>query len=247
MATPVWIGSGWKMTKRRDEALDFARRLAAGPADPRIQRMVFPPFTLLREIKAALAGTGVLVGAQTMHWEDDGAWTGEISAPMLVDCGTDLVELGHSERRRHFGETDDTIALKVAAALRHGLQPVVCVGETAAQQQEADAVLARQVAAAVSMAGQDAPVMFAYEPVWAIGEGGEPATPGYADARHERIKVVAADRLGVPPLVFYGGSVNAGNCAELIVQRNVDGLFIGRAAWTVEGYWDILRRVSAVL
>ena len=128
----LWIGTSWKMNKTLAEARAFAEGLIADApdADPRIRRFVIPPFTAVREVKAMLAETAVQVGAQNMHWDDAGAWTGEVSAPMLRDCGLDLVELGHSERRAHFGETDDTVGRKVAAAVRHGLTPLVCIGET---------------------------------------------------------------------------------------------------------------------
>ena len=116
----VWIGTSWKMNKTLAEARAFAEALAAadGARDDRIQRFVIPPFTAVREVKAILSGTSVKVGAQNMHWAADGAWTGEISPPMLKDCGLDLVELGHSERREHFGETDETVGLKTEAAVR---------------------------------------------------------------------------------------------------------------------------------
>ncbi len=141
-----WIGTSWKMNKTLPEALEFANALAAADsgADARIQRFVVPPFTATRQVKEVLAGTSVKVGAQNMHWEDAGAWTGEISAPMLTDCGLDLVELGHSERRAHFGETDETVGLKVESAVRHRLIPLICIGETREQRDagQADAVLA---------------------------------------------------------------------------------------------------------
>jgi triosephosphate isomerase len=131
-----WIGTSWKMNKTLAEALVFADALARAlpGVDPAIQPFVIPPFTAAREVKAALASTRVKVGAQNMHWEDEGAWTGEISPPMLRDCGLDLVEIGHSERREHFGETNRTVGLKTAAALRHGLTPLVCLGETLAER-----------------------------------------------------------------------------------------------------------------
>src|SRR5262245_51280553 len=122
--TPIrWIGTSWKMNKTLPEALAFADALARAlpEVDPAIQPFVIPPFTAARQVKAALAGTRVKVGAQNMHWDDQGAWTGEISPLMLTDCALDMVELGHSERREHFGETDRTVGLKTAAALRHGL------------------------------------------------------------------------------------------------------------------------------
>jgi L-erythrulose 1-phosphate isomerase len=168
---------------------------------------------------------------------------------MLKDCSLDLVELGHSERREHFGETDRTVGLKTAAAVRHGLIPLICIGETRAEREagEADQVLQRQVEAALAVldgAAKTAPVLLAYEPVWAIGVNGVPATADYADARHRRIADFARAALGVPVPVLYGGSVNPENCEELISQPHIDGLFIGRSAWDVEGYLDILRRVA---
>jgi triosephosphate isomerase len=251
----LWVGTSWKMNKTLAEALAFADGLAADEPnrDPRVQRFVIPPFTAVREVKARLAGTSVRVGAQTMHWADAGAWTGEISPVMLRDCGLDMVELGHSERRTHFGETDRTVGLKMAAAVRHGLVPLVCVGETREERDagRAEAVLASQVAAA--LAGLDeagraaAPILFAYEPVWAIGEGGTSATPDYAD-RHQALIVAEAERATGRRLpCLYGGSVTAENAAELVACPHVDGLFIGRAAWSVEGYLGILGRVAAAI
>lgn len=253
-AGSVWIGTSWKMTKTLAEALGFADELVGSPVigDPRLRAFVMPPFTAVREVKARLHGTPVLVGAQTMHWADAGAWTGEVSPSMLTDCGLDMVELGHSERRRHFGETDEAVGLKVAAAVRHGLVPLICIGESAADRDEgrADAVLAGQVTAALERldaAGRQADLMFAYEPVWAIGEGGTPASPGYAEQRQRRVKQAAAAILGREPPCLYGGSVDAGNCADLIGRPAIDGLFVGRAAWQVHGFLEIVRRCLAVL
>ncbi|WP_099824677.1 triose-phosphate isomerase [Oceaniglobus indicus] len=247
----LWIGTSWKMNKTLAEGLSFAHALAAadGGRDARIQRFVVPPFTCAREVKAALADTSVKVGAQNMHWADAGAWTGEVSAPMLVDCGLDMVELGHSERRAHFGETDETVGLKVAAAQRHGLIPLVCIGETLDERNAGRArdVLATQVGAALAQASGDAPVLLAYEPVWAIGEHGIPATSDYADARQAEIIAVAGDVLGRRVPCLYGGSVNPDNCEELIGCPHVDGLFIGRSAWDVTGYLDILAKCAATL
>src|ERR1700760_764265 len=147
-AKTFWVGTSWKMNKTLAEAREFALALAAADsvADPRIQRFVIPPFTAIREVKQILAETSVKVGAQNMHWAEGGAWTGEISPLMLKDCGMDLVELGHSERREHFGETDATVGLKVEAAVRHGLTPLICIGETLADREggRAAAVLATE-------------------------------------------------------------------------------------------------------
>lgn len=248
-----WVGTSFKMNKTLAEALAFASRLAEADrdSDPLIQRFVIPAFTAVREVKRALSGTSVKVGAQNMHWEDAGAWTGEVSAPMLKDCELDLVELGHSERREHFGETDETVGFKVAAAVRHGLTPLICIGETLQQRQSglADAVLRKQVEAALGPVADmaDAQVLLAYEPVWAIGVNGIPATADYASERHGKIADVAMGVLGRQVPVLYGGSVNPQNCEELIAQAHIDGLFIGRSAWSVDGYLDILRRVAAAI
>lgn len=249
-----WIGTSWKMNKKLAEAERFADVLATADIDrePRIQRFVIPSFTTVREVKRILAGTSVKVGAQNMHWEDAGAWTGEVSPPMLADCNVDVVELGHSERRIHFGETDETVGLKVEAAVRHGLIPLICIGERLDEREDGRAaeVLERQVRGALdrlSDAQKSAKILLAYEPVWAIGDGGIPATSEYADARQAEIAAIAEDVLGQRVPCLYGGSVNPGNCAELIQCPHVDGLFIGRSAWKVEGYLEVLSRCAAVI
>ena len=251
---PFWVGTSWKMNKTLAEARAFATVLSQADADrnPRIQRFVIPPFTAVREVKILLADTSVKVGAQNMHWADQGAWTGEVSAPMLVDCNLDIVELGHSESRAHFGETDDTVGLKVESAVRHGLIPLICIGETLEDRESgrADAVLAGEVRGALGRLSGDqksAPILLAYEPVWAIGENGIPATIDYADARQAEIIAVAEEVLGQRIRCLYGGSVNPDHCAELIQCPHIDGLFIGRSAWRVEGYLDILARCAATL
>lgn len=252
--TRYWVGTSWKMNKTLAEGLAFAEALKGfvPGLDDAIQPFVIPSFTAVREVKKALAATRVKVGAQNMHWEDAGAWTGEVSPVMLADCGLDLVELGHSERREYFGETDRTVGLKLAAAVKHGLVPLVCVGETLVEREagRADEVLMGQVEGALRfLEGETSAVeiLFAYEPVWAIGDKGIPAGADYADRQQALIKRVAATRLGNAPKVLYGGSVNPGNAAELIGQPHVDGLFIGRSAWQADGYIDILRRVSAAI
>jgi len=250
----LWIGTSWKMHKTLSEAQAFASVLANvdSGADRRIQQFVVPPFTVARDVVNALSHTSVKVGAQNMHWAEQGAWTGEISPLMLTDCGLDLVELGHSERREHFGETDETVGLKVEAAIRHGLIPLICIGETLTQKDagQATAILAKQVKAALgnlNAVQKSAPLLFAYEPVWAIGENGVPASSAYANDRQAEIVELAQDILDQSVPCLYGGSVNPDNCAELITRPNIDGLFIGRSAWNADGYLNILARASAAL
>lgn len=247
-----WIGTSWKMNKTLAEARTFADGLVEAAIDPRIQPFVIPPLTAVREVKAMLADTRVKVGAQNMHWADNGAWTGEVSPVMLKDCNLDIVELGHFERREHFGETDATVGLKTEAAVRHGLIPLICIGETLAERQagRAQEVLETQVQGALSKltgAQKQAEILLAYEPVWAIGVNGIPATSDYADARQAEIIAVAEDVLGRKVPCLYGGSVNPQNCEELITCPHIDGLFIGRSAWNVAGYLDILAKCAAKL
>lgn len=250
----LWIGTSWKMNKTLAEGEQFAEGLIAADAadDPRIQRFVIPPFTAVRNIKDMLAATSVKVGAQNMHWADQGAWTGEISPTMLTDCNLDLVELGHSERREFFAETNETVGLKTEAAIRHGLIPLICIGETLAEREagQAEAVLRAEVEGALSKLNdsqKSAPILLAYEPVWAIGENGIPASASYANEQHKFVIEVAYEILGRKIPCLYGGSVNPENCEELIQCSHIDGLFIGRSAWNVDGYLDILQRCSATL
>ncbi|NND89553.1 MAG: triose-phosphate isomerase [Granulosicoccus sp.] len=249
-----WIGTSWKMNKCLDEALAFtqALKLDEPNVDSRIQRFVIPPFTLVHAVKASLSATSVKVGAQNMHWADSGAWTGEISPLMLKDAKLDIVELGHSERREHFGETNASIGMKTEAAIRHGLVPLVCIGETLAEREagRADAILTEQVETALgrlSAEQRHAPLLFAYEPVWAIGDNGIPASADYADRQHALILSVAEHVLGRSVQCLYGGSVNPGNCVGLIQCEHIHGLFIGRSAWQAESYIDILHRCTAAL
>ncbi|MEX0385926.1 triose-phosphate isomerase [Spiribacter onubensis] len=241
----LWIGTSWKMNKTRDEARQWASAMTTVAFSERLQPFVIPPFTSIAPVAEALAGSRLLVGAQNMHWAEAGAWTGEISAAMIRDCGATMVELGHSERRANFGETDETVALKVATALRHGLTPLICIGETAAEKADgrADEVLDHQVRMALSSVPADyrqSTVLLAYEPVWSIGEGGTPATAAYAGERHAAIARVAQETLGRPVPCLYGGSVNAGNCRDYVDQPGIDGLFIGRSAWQADGYLKIV-------
>jgi triosephosphate isomerase len=253
MERKFWLGTGWKMNRTRAEARAYAEALRAAPdlGDLPLRLFVLPPFTALAEVAAALASTPVLVGAQNCHWAHAGAWTGEISAPQIAECGAALVELGHSERRAHFGETDVAINAKVKAVLAAGLRPLVCVGETA-EERSLDAATvtvarqARMALAGVAAADLDR-VLLAYEPVWAIGEGGTPASPDYADAIHGALKNAVLDLHGRSVPVLYGGSVNAANAEALASQPEIDGLFVGRAAWTVEGLLGLARAITPIV
>ena len=249
-----FIGTGWKMNKTLAEGLEFTRALAVAETSfpSSIQPFIVPPFTILREMASVLRGCRTRVGAQNMHWEDFGAWTGEISAPMIKDCGAQMVELGHLERRRSFNETDEMIGLKVANAIKSGLVPIICIGETALEFQSLKTkdVLNRQVSSALKMVGvahQGCEILLAYEPGWAIGDSGTPATVEQLSSNISTIKNIAHDILKREIPCLYGGSVNAKNCENFAKCKNLDGLFIGRAAWDVENFVHMIHLCGRVV
>jgi triosephosphate isomerase len=210
----VLVAGNWKMFKGPEETAAFLDAFAP----PRgVDVVVCPPFVSL----ASAVGRGVPIYAQNVHWAHEGAFTGEISAGMLLEIGVDGAIVGHSERRQHFGETDETVRLRCEAALAAGLAVIACVGETEAERDagETEAVLRRQVSAIP----RDAALVIAYEPVWAIGTG-KTATPELAQAAHELIKELH------PTQVLYGGSVKPENAAELMAQPAVDGALVGGAS-----------------
>jgi L-erythrulose 1-phosphate isomerase len=245
-----WIGTNWKMHKTRPEARAFAQALRASKVatSASVRPFIIPPFTAIADVASILQGSRVMVGAQNMHWNDEGPFTGEISPRMLGEVGATLVEIGHSERRTHFGETDEMVAMKAEAAVRHGFLALVCIGDTSEEYEagRTGEVLARQVRAALSRipAAGFGKVLLAYEPVWSIGEGGTPAPPDFADEQHALVKEETR-RYGPEALeVLYGGSVNPGNCLELAGKKHIDGLFIGRSAWRAEDYIAIVESVT---
>jgi triosephosphate isomerase len=187
----------------------------------------------------ALAGTEIGVAAQNVHWASEGAFTGEISAPMLHELGVYGAIVGHSERRQLFGETDDTVVKRVTAAIEHGLHVIACVGETESEREagETEAVLRRQVAAIAAGIDDTDDLVIAYEPVWAIGTG-KTATPEIAQEAHAFVKSI----LDVP--VLYGGSVKPENAGELAAQPDVDGALVGGASLDLESFATICRRAS---
>ena len=225
------IAGNWKMYLGPAEAGAFCRDLRnanLGDADV----VVCPPYVSLAECVQAVAGTEIGVFAQSCHWARDGAFTGEVSAPMLKELGVYGTLVGHSERRQLFGETDATVAKRVGAALEDGLHVIACVGETEDEREagETEAVLRRQV----GVLDHDENLVIAYEPVWAIGTG-KTATPEIAQAAHEVIKSL----LDVP--VLYGGSVKADNAEELLSQPDVDGALVGGASLDIESFVAICR------
>jgi triosephosphate isomerase len=254
MSRRLLVGTGWKMNLTAAATRHYASRLReqlSGIAHDDIDIFVLPPFTSLHAAHEAFAGAPVGIGGQNMHWDAAGAWTGEISADMLTEAGCRYVELAHSERLACFGETYELVRLKVDAALRAGLTPILCIGETAEDKQagRSDAALARQVRTVLDgrPVADVTSVILAYEPRWAIGQA-EAATPDYVAERHASLRALVRDSYGAQAAadirIIYGGSVTPRNGPDLIAIADVDGLFIGRAAWTAEGLAAMIRIVS---
>jgi triosephosphate isomerase len=229
----VLIAGNWKMYKTATETAELCRELrdVLGEVEG-VDVAVCPPFTGLGPAVQALADTEIAVAAQNVHWEAEGAYTGEISAPMLVDLGVYGAIVGHSERRQYFGESDEAVSRRAAAALEAGLSVIACVGELEEERErgETEDVLRRQLA---SLEAHDNLVV-AYEPVWAIGTG-KTATPDLAQEAHAFVKSL----LDVP--VLYGGSVKPENAAELLAQPDVDGALVGGASLEVDSFVAICR------
>jgi L-erythrulose 1-phosphate isomerase len=242
----LWVGTSWKMNKTLAQARDYAQALAATEPGrwPGVQPFVIPPATALATVSAVLGpDSHVMVGAQNAHWDDAGAWTGEVSVPQVADAGARIVELGHSERREHFAETDETVNHKVRSVLRHGLTPLVCVGEPDDVFRSGGSVehVLAQIRAALHQVPDARDVLLAYEPIWAIGEHGRPAT---SEDVAPVFAAIADEYAGHMRGVLYGGSVSPDNALETLSVPGVDGLFIGRSAWEVDGYLGLLDLVA---
>ena len=245
MARTPYIAANWKMNKTVAEAAEFIDALLPRIAATQHDVVVCPPFTALHEVVERRRGTAVRVAAQNMHEGEAGAFTGEISAPMLVELDVEAVVLGHSERRQFFGETDEALAKKVPAALAADLEPILCVGESeeARDGGQTEEVLERQLQADLSgiEAGQVENVVIAYEPIWAIGTG-RTATPDQAQEVCAFIRDVLRARGGAADRVriLYGGSVKPGNAAELLALPDVDGALVGGASLDPEDFAAIV-------
>jgi triosephosphate isomerase len=238
--------ANWKMNHGPAAARDFlARFLQVTSPVPGRQLWFFPPAVAIAAARDACSGReDVTIGAQNVHWEPKGAFTGELSLPLVVQAGARAVLIGHSERRHLFGETDEQVARKLAAALGADVTPLVCVGETLAEREggRTEQVVTRQIAALqerIGTAGWER-VVLAYEPVWAIGTGRN-ATPDDAAQVHELIRFELSRR-GVPGRVsiLYGGSVNGGNVLSLLARPELDGVLVGGASLDADGWAELV-------
>ncbi|HEV7501972.1 MAG TPA: triose-phosphate isomerase [Vicinamibacteria bacterium] len=244
----VFAGN-WKMNKTVADAVTLARALREGidrtPTPHEV--VVMPPFTALAAVSEALKGSAITVGGQNMHWEREGAFTGEISPVMLRDLGCTYVILGHSERRHIFGESDDAVGRKARAAFDFGLTPIVCVGETLAERESNRTleVVERQTERGLRDLKPEevARMVVAYEPVWAIGTG-RVATPDQAEEVQSALRKLISKSHGEDPSealrILYGGSVTAANIAGIMVQANVDGVLVGGASLKPDAFLPIV-------
>jgi triosephosphate isomerase (TIM) len=241
-----FLAGNWKMHKTVSEATDFARDLVLKLSSSSNKLMVAPPFTALAAVNAVVQGSKILLGAQNMAAEEKGAHTGEISVIMLRDVGVKIVILGHSERRHTYGETDELVNRKVRLALDHGMEVILCVGETNEEREagRVEDVVGTQLRGGLEDVSESdlRRVTIAYEPVWAIGTG-KTATPEDADAVHCFIRKQIADAYSQDAadelIIQYGGSVKPGNVNELMAMENIDGALVGGASLELDSFAPI--------
>lgn len=247
------IAANWKMYKTAPEAQSFLKAFLPQVKDVTKEEIVIcPPAVDLAAVLEAVKGSQVFVGAQNMHYEDSGAFTGETAPPMLVALGVTHVIIGHSERRQYFGETDDAVNLKLVAALRHDLVPIVCIGEHETEREDGKTreVLCRQISRALRQIDpvKLSPMVVAYEPIWAIGTG-KTASPSMAAEAHFIIRSEVARVVGRPIAealrILYGGSVKPDNAASLLSQPEIDGALVGGASLDPHSFATIVKAGAA--
>ncbi|UWP59391.1 triose-phosphate isomerase [Ruminococcus gauvreauii] len=255
MKNKLYIGTNTKMYKTIAQTAEYLEELGKQIKTvdrEKIELFVIPSFTALESAGRRACDYGIRIGGQNMAWEDEGQYTGEISPAMLKEAGATIAEIGHSERRHVLGESDEMENRKVHAAVRHGMTALLCVGETGLQKEHgvADETLRIQIKEGLyGIKPEDASsIWIAYEPVWAIGTGGQPASAEYACERHRVIRDTLFEHFGdaaytIP--LLYGGSVNMQNAEKLISVPDIDGLFIGRSAWDAAQFGEIIRKVLA--
>ena len=242
------IAGNWKMNKLPSETYDYVKEVAEKVKDASCEVVCCTPFVCLSEAIKAAKGTNVKIGAENLHFKDSGAYTGEVSADMLVDMGVDYVIIGHSERRQYFAETDETVNLKTKKALEKGLIPIVCVGESLEERKSGvtiSLITEHVTKAFADISAEDAKkVVIAYEPIWAIGTG-ETATSEQAEEVCAAIRKVFAnlycENCAKDVTIQYGGSMNAGNASELLSMDNIDGGLIGGASLKSEDFSIIVK------
>lgn len=246
MRKPI-IAGNWKMYKTIPEAVSFVGAIKESVQNTDVEAVLCAPFTLLQPLKAAVAGTNIRIGAQNMHYEEEGAFTGEIAPKMLKEIGVDYVIIGHSERRQYFNETDETVNKKVLKAIEHGIGAIMCCGESLEQREAGDTknIVRTQVVAGLKNVAPEAAkaVVIAYEPIWAIGTG---RTASSADANdviayiREVVAELYGEEVSEEVRIQYGGSVKPENVSEIMNESDIDGALVGGASLKPDSYVELV-------
>jgi triosephosphate isomerase len=244
MRKPI-IAGNWKMYKTEAEAVDFVKKLKSQVADVHDRTIVVcPPFPVLSKVWDEICNNNIALGAQDLFWEDEGAYTGEVSAPMLKAVGCTYVIIGHSERRQYFRETDETVNKKLFSALKHRLIPIVCIGEKLEEREKGITfqILERQIKGSFNNITVEEwkKIVIAYEPVWAIGTG-KTATPEQAQEVHAFIRKLLPKEVADKVRILYGGSIKPENIKDLMAQADIDGGLVGGASLKIDSFVKIIK------
>ena len=244
-----FIAGNWKMHKTIPEAVEMVKALKEeSPQLTDAELVVIPPYTMLSEVKKVIEGSTVQLGAQNIFWEEKGAFTGEVSPPMLKDAGCQYVIIGHSERRQYFGETNETVNKKIKAALAHELTPIMCIGESLEEREKGNTMdkVETQINSGLEGLGKGEirRIVIAYEPIWAIGTG-VTATPSQAEEVHSFIREKLTEKYGNEiasyAIILYGGSVKPANTYSILKENNINGALVGGASLEADSFIQITK------
>lgn len=244
-----FLAGNWKMHKTIPEAVEMVKALKEeSPQLTDAELVVIPPYTMLSEVKKVIEGSTIQLGAQNIFWEEKGAFTGEVSPPMLKDAGCQYVTIGHSERRQYFGETNETVNKKIKAALVHELTPIMCIGESLDEREKGNTMdkVETQINSGLEGLGKDEirRIVIAYEPIWAIGTG-VTATPSQAEEVHSFIRKKLTEKYGNEiasyVIILYGGSVKPANTYSILKENNINGALVGGASLEADSFIQITK------
>ncbi|MQY60485.1 triose-phosphate isomerase [bacterium] len=244
-----FLAGNWKMHKTIPEAVEMVKALKEeSPQLTDAELVVIPPYTMLSEVKKVIEGSTIQLGAQNIFWEEKGAFTGEVSPPMLKDAGCQYVTIGHSERRQYFGETNETVNKKIKAALVHELTPIMCIGESLEEREKGNTMdkVETQINSGLEGLGKDEirRIVIAYEPIWAIGTG-VTATPSQAEEVHSFIRKKLTEKYGNEiasyAIILYGGSVKPANTYSILKENNINGALVGGASLEADSFIQITK------
>lgn len=240
------VAGNWKMNKDINESADLARRIVLNTNGiKKVDILICPPFTSLLPVYDIVKDSNIKLGAQNMYYEDEGPFTGEISAKFLKSAGCEFVIIGHSERRKYFNESDNSVNRKIKQALKYNLTPIVCVGETLEEREngKTEDIIKREVTGALKEQNNKDKIIFAYEPIWAIGTG-KTAKPEDANKIHKTIRNIVKTEFGMDEnelRILYGGSVKPANTESLMTQDDIDGSLIGGASLEAKSFVEIIK------